>query len=417
MSLRYIDVLPSNISTTANAGYSQGSPLVQFVIGAQDAFLLGSTIRLNGHYEIDGSNSANAQWEPSLGIYNVLEQLIIASNKTNQTIEHIRNYNRFLSSYTKVTSSEADLLGHMNMTSLTTTTETQCLKFDGTAFDFSIPLPCGLFLGRNPIPLAAQWGTKGLNITLHLAPDSNVFFSTSGYTANNSVYKLKNLHLTAEVQVPPPDQLSKLMNQTANSFEYNSISSYYAVINNSYATINLNLGLRRVLAVFANFVTSSHINNYTQNGMATYDIRQLSDSNEAVVTEVIFTKGGVRFPLQYDIASVQRDDPSVTSGDGQLLRNFVNAIKPFASLERTTIDSTNSHRINKIRATKKGPQPVFGVGIAYDTISNQGIDFSSEPFSMIIKSGLTTDNPTSAFVFAHSKESLLMSGDGIQVLS
>ena len=48
MSLRYIDVLPSNISTTANAGYSQGSPLVQFVIGAQDAFLLGSTIRLNG---------------------------------------------------------------------------------------------------------------------------------------------------------------------------------------------------------------------------------------------------------------------------------------------------------------------------------------------------------------------------------
>jgi hypothetical protein len=60
------------------------------------------------------------------------------------------------------------------------------------------------------------------------------------------VYKLKNLHLTAEVQVPPPDQLSKLMNQTANSFEYNSISSYYAVINNSYATINLNLGLRRV---------------------------------------------------------------------------------------------------------------------------------------------------------------------------
>ena len=248
MSLRYIDVLPSNISTTANAGYSQGSPLVQFVIGAQDAFLLGSTIRLNGHYEIDGSNSANAQWEPSLGIYNVLEQLIIASNKTNQTIEHIRNYNRFLSSYTKVTSSEADLLGHMNMTSLTTTTETQCLKFDGTAFDFSIPLPCGLFLGRNPIPLAAQWGTKGLNITLHLAPDSNVFFSTSGYTGNNSVYKLKNLHLTAEVQVPPPDQLSKLMNQTANSFEYNSISSYYAVINNSYATINLNLGLRRVLA-------------------------------------------------------------------------------------------------------------------------------------------------------------------------
>ena len=418
MSIRYIDVLPSNISSTANAGYSQGSPLIQFTIGRQEAFLLGSTVRLNGTFKRTGANQADAQWEPSLGIYNVLEQLVISSNQTNQTIEHIRNYNRFLSSYVKATSSKDDLLGHMNMSSMTTTQETQCLEYATTAFDFSIPLPSGLLLGRNPIPLSSNWGVKGLNITLHMAPDSNVFFSTvTGKTAVDTVYQLSNVSLTAEVQVPQPDQLSRLMNQSSNSFEYNSISSYYAVINNNYATINLNLGLRRVLAVFANFVTSSHVNNYAENGLATYDIREAGDTNDAVITELIFTKGGARFPLEYDITSVQRDYPGNTSGDGQLLRSFMNAIKPFAQLERTTIDATNSTSIKYIEPIEQGPPPFFGVGIAYDTISNQGVDFSSEPFSMIIKSGLSTDNPTSVYLFAHSKQTVLMASDGIQVLS
>lgn len=420
MSIRYIDVLPSNISTTNQVGYSKGTPLVQFTIGSQDAYLLGSTIRLVGKYSYSGATGTirgKTQWDPCLGIYNVIDQLLVASNKTNQTIEHIRHYNRFLASYIKVTSSQNDLLGHMNMSSLTTVENSQSTNFDSNTFDFSIALPCGLFLGRNPIPLSNTWGTKGLNITLHMAPDSNVFFSTDGATTPTGVtYTLTDLHLTAEVQVPQPDQLSTLMNQTANSFEYNSISAYYAVINNNYATINLNLGLRRVLSVFANFIPSEQINNYSFNGMATYDIRQ-KDRSEADTTEVIFTKGGVRFPLEYDIVSVQRDYPLMTSGDGQLLRNFVNAIKPFAALERTSISALNSHDIPFNSDNATGIPPCFGIGIAYDTISNQGIDFSSEPFSMIIKSELNTDNPTSAFVFAHSKESLLISPGGIQVLS
>ena len=51
-------------------------------------------------------------------------------------------------------------------------------------------------------------------------------------------YTIRNLHLTAEVQSPAPDQLSQLMRQTNNSYEYNSISGFYATIQNSYATIN-----------------------------------------------------------------------------------------------------------------------------------------------------------------------------------
>ena len=421
MSIEYIDVLPSNVDTTQPAGYSMGKPLLQFQIGSQDAMLIGSTVRFNGTFERSGTgNEASAQWEPSLGIYNILDQLHISSNKSSQTIEHIQNYNRFLGSYIPATSSKDDLLGHMNTTSMTTCGELQCLRYAKTngKFDFSIPLPCGLLFGRNPIPLSDNWGVKGLNINLHLAPDSNVFFSTAvGGDASGSVYQLTNISLTAEIMRPAPDQLSRLMKQTSNSFEYNSISSHYASFNNSYATINKNLGIKRCLSIFVNLVSSSHINNYAENGMACMNVRQ-DDGSNADITEVIFTRGGIRYPLGYDIVSVQRDYPTSTSGDGQLLRNYLNALSPFSKLDRTTMNALNATNLESLNTSHGSTQPpnVYGVGVAYDTISGQGVDFSSEPFSMVIKSTLNTSNPTSAFIFAHNKASIIMNNQGIQVL-
>jgi hypothetical protein len=44
----YIDVVPSNGSGTAS--YKDGNPIINFIIGAQNRFLLGSTIRLNGKF-------------------------------------------------------------------------------------------------------------------------------------------------------------------------------------------------------------------------------------------------------------------------------------------------------------------------------------------------------------------------------
>ena len=44
---------------------------------------------------------------------------------------------------------------------------------------FCCPLVCGLLNGTAPIPLSNAWGVGGLDISIHLAPDSNVFFSNS----------------------------------------------------------------------------------------------------------------------------------------------------------------------------------------------------------------------------------------------
>jgi len=88
---RYISILPSNICSTDDAGYSQGTPLLQFSIGAQKNFLIGPTVRLNGTYTRDGASKADSMREPSLGIYNLLDQLVISSNKTNQTYKKLQS--------------------------------------------------------------------------------------------------------------------------------------------------------------------------------------------------------------------------------------------------------------------------------------------------------------------------------------
>lgn len=408
MSNRYIEILPSNISSTDTAGYSSGTPLIQFNIGSQDTFLIGSTLRLNGAFTRKGGGVSDSCVDPALGVYSIIDQLLISSNKTNQTIEHIRNYNRFLASYIPATTSENDLNGHMNMSSLSSLSYTH--QNSDESLEFSIPLPCGVLLGRNPIPLSDTWGIKGLNLTINLAPDSNVFFSVGGSDVSGVTYELDNLKITAEVQQPPPDQLATLMKQTANSFEYNSISSYYAVVNNNHATVNINLGLKRVLSVFCNFITASNINNFSANGMETLDIRQDNDK-DAPLTDVVFTKGGVRFPLDYDIVTVQRDDSNNDSADGQIIRNFLNSVRPFSKLDRTLYSNITSSQL------KAKSSSLYGVGVAYDTISNQGVDFSADQFAMVLQSMLNSNNPTAAFIFAHAKNTCLISPQGIQVLS
>ena len=200
---------------------------------------------------------------------------------------------RFLATYLPSTSSEDDLMGHMGTNALTGLSFSK--QNQAGSIDFSIALPSGVMLGRNPIPLSDTWGVKGLNITLHLAHDSNVFFNTARTDVSTTTYKMSDLTLTAEIQLPGPDQLSRLMKQNADSFEYNSISSYYAVINNNHATINLNLGLKKVLSVFANFITASSINNYSKHSLETSHIRQQNDSN-VDITEVVFTKAEHDFP-------------------------------------------------------------------------------------------------------------------------
>ena len=58
-----------------------------------------------------------------------------------------------------------------------------------------------------------------------------------------------------------------------------------------------------------------------------------------------------------------------------------------------------------------------GVGIAFDTISNQGIDFTNTNFGINMELDLVTDNPQSVYMFVHSKQTLVFNSTGIQIIN
>jgi len=313
--------------------------------------------------------------------------------------------------------------------------------------EFSLPLQCGLFSGEDHIPLSATWGVQGLIIQINLAPDSNVFKCLDSNTA--PYYRLHNLHLTCEVINPSPDQLSRYMSNGA--FEYNTISSYYDVVNASYATINFNLGLSRVLGAWINFIPTSNTNNYTKNGFRLGPL-QNADGTAAPIYKINFLRGGNQYPLNYLLEAdrIRGDSeaqralvmgvPGAATGwklDPRTLRTYMNAVNTFTRVSSTSINGLNTSNLDKtnslynisipavlgnINAANLGKVnnmidggEVFGIGVAYDQISDIGSDFSSQQFGCTIDSQLVSNNPHGAYLFIHSKATLTYGQAGISI--
>lgn len=437
MSNQHIEIVPSNVTSNGEISFRNGQPVIQFIIGEQERYLLGNSIRLVGNFSVLngdgvlGSANANLTMDGRTSVYSTIDQLVIKSQATNQTIEHIRNYNRFMASMLATTDDINSGFTANNNNSL------QILNYQaikdavvdsqgnlGDSNTFCLSLPCGLFNGTGPIPLSQSWGVGGLLIEVHLSPDNNVLYSQSGVGTDiaNAYYKFKNLSLIAEVQTPPPQQLQSLQKQgqKGSTFEYNSISSYYTTVNSGNAIINFSLGLSRVLSVFCNFITSSHINNRGYNGMKTYYPTN-SDGSIAYIRQLVFTRGGERMPLSYNIDTIQSRDPTNRIPDCQIVRNYLNAIKSFPDNKKMSLspenmvqpDDNSDVRTNKIINGGCG----FGVGVAFDNISNQGINFQNTNFGINMDMNLLSDNPQSVYMFCHHKSTLVFNPTGIQVIN
>ena len=46
MSNRYIELVPTNVPSDGKISFKNGHPVIQFIIGASDFLLLGSSVRL-----------------------------------------------------------------------------------------------------------------------------------------------------------------------------------------------------------------------------------------------------------------------------------------------------------------------------------------------------------------------------------
>ena len=435
----YLQLFPSNHSSTGSISYRDGNPVVNFVLGEQERFLIGSSVRLCGNIAIykasDGAGFGDVpvaaddlNVSPKLSTYGMLDQIVISSQKNKNVIEHVRHYGRYLASYLPAVSSIQEAQGHLGVTANTlpdfNANKIQYVNnlngadgagnFRGNSF--CINMPTGFLNSKQPIGLSGKgWGTGGLEFAVHLAPDSQ--FLNGSWT--NAFYQLTNVCMICEVINPSVDELSRLMNQSSGTMEYNAISSYYTTIASSNAIINFRLGLSKVLGIFMNFIPSQYLNNLAYDSYGTLPLLNNATAGEiAPIKQIVFTKGGERLPLMYNLDTNVRDNATSQIADPQLFRNFMNCFVPYMKNIKTQISPITNLRYIAMDGEKDyaNAGQMFGVGVSFDDISGEGIDFRNENFGAQLETGLTEDVPHSAFLFVRSKQTLVFNSNGLQVI-
>jgi len=425
----FIHVVSSNLPANGVVSYNSGFSILNFNIGQQDRVLYPSTLRLNFKFNIMKPNGTKAELndfvglEPCMGVYSILEQLTFTAKQTNQTIEQIEHYNRFLSSYFKSFNDTQDFFTNRSMSSLAgnsggaisnNLSSYEADEDQDGSMDVSIPLISGLMSSSNNLPLSSQYGIGGLLIQLNLANDSNVLYDiTNVDNVNGFYYEMTDVHISAEVGNPTKKQLSRFMKYP--KINYNSISSYNTTLNSSYATINFNLGLSRVLKAFVNIIKSNKLNSY-ENGLSTDGIpsTNVDSSNLVKINKIEFLKGGILSPLNYEIRD-NNDNQELQ--DSQMIRNFINSIDNFDDRNsKNVLDLISlSRNQTRTRGVENLPGQAFGIGINYDKISNDGVDFSGVQFGLNISSDFSIDEPQTVYLFVQSRQQIMYGPQGIKV--
>ena len=430
MSIVYSEVQPSNINSTQKVSYKRGNPIVNFLIGSQPHLLDAGSIRLCGEIEFfkdladtKPTSADQLAIDEKLAIYSILEKVTITSQKSRQVIESVNNYGRFLSTYFPYTQSKEDKFSHLNQMSLSMPNyeaqKKELVDFPGVSNgnSFCIHMPTGFLSSGNLVPLDAS-SLGGIEISLNLAPDSQVLYSKTGDITGlgDAYYQLKNLRLQCELIQPPPDQLSKLF-PSQGQFTYNAITSYFNVINSANAVVNFNLGTSRTLGVFMNFCPSKYLNNLAFNSYAT-TMPLNKDGTQAAIKQIIFTKAGVRMPIGYNLDTNVKDSPNTNVVDGEVISYAKSSIQSGLNM-RSQVSPINTNR------GYTGATPplladggvMYAVGCPFDTIgTGVGEDFSTTPFGVQMDCDLTSDSPNALYLFVHSRQTLVYNANGLQLV-
>ena len=59
----------------------------------------------------------------------------------------------------------------------------------------------------------------------------------------------------------------------------------------------------------------------------------------------------------------------------------------------------------------------YGVGVLYDMLNSDGVNFKTEAFTLQMNTGLTDGNPVSAYLFIKHKTTLAYNSDGVEVVN
>jgi len=430
-SKRFIEISPSNQVPTSKMSYRNGNNIITWTIGASDMMLIPSSVRFTGRINFYSSDGVLATAGDKLcineriGIYGALNQIIV-KNGQQQVMEHLKHYNRFMSSYLPAHTSNGDSMTYNSNQSLTSPnwnlSRQDLVEAGGlepTGNTFCTPLPCGVLSSSTPLPLSDVYGMNGMVLDLVLNNDSDFFYEGDGTGANisDAYYELSDVKLVAEVVDPDEDTIKTMSAQKEQGISFNSFSTYYTSINSQNAIINFSLALRNCISAFTNFIPAKYINNRSFDGSATLPPLN-ADGSVAMISSLIFTRGGQAFGTQYQIDTIQKDQLSTAlTLDPQVTEGWLNAVRDWSKpLQRIQINQRNANYdldTDGNVVTEGGAN--FGVGQLF-TLYDTGIDFSKQTFGINMQMNLTSDSPNAVFLFIKNKASILYNENGLQVV-
>jgi len=440
-SKSYISIAPSNHPANSKISYKDGNPVINFVIGEQERYLIGDSLRITGEITIysapDGDVGVPVQFEqkvnvsPKLSTYGILDQVVLSSQKSKNVIESVRHYGRYLASFLPVLHSKEEMMGHLGVTAnimpnsyanqiqyVANANGSSATNREYRGNSFCLALPTGFLSSGSEIGLSGRgWGVGGLSIDLHLASDAQ-FLNASRLLFPNAFYQLTNVNLIAELRNPSVDELSRLTGQSSAVMEYNAISSYFSQIASSNAVVNFRLGLSRVLGGFLTFIPSEMLNNIKFDSFQTTPlINDLSAGEIAPIKQIILSKGGERLPFMYNLDANVRDNANSIISDPQIVRNYISAFDKFMEVDSTMQTPITNNRegfSSMSNFADAGLQ--FGIGFSYNDLGT-GIDMRTENFGLQMDTGLTSGLSHAVFLFVRSKQTLVMNANGVQVIT
>tara|TARA_R110002096_G_scaffold79948_3_gene187709 strand:- start:2241 stop:3626 length:1386 start_codon:yes stop_codon:yes gene_type:complete len=438
-SVTNFEISPLNQSSGTNGtfSYRNGNPIITLRLPSTQMYVLTSSLRLNyvlkvfqpsGVPPTNGPLTATGQVLISdrIGSNSVIDSVSV-STSTNSSIEQCRNYGRLLSSSIPASSGWNEYSTHLSqwfggVCSSNLEVTAKCLNSE-LGVQCCSPLLTGVLGSGQNIPLGDTNGTGGLLITIQLNSNNQALFSSLP-AMSGAYYELSDVTLTGKYGIPVGGALPPIQN-----IRFSAYQSYYDVINTNDHTGSIDCRLGAVSSVFSNFLPTTSIQNFGQDGFQTPGLaNQVAGAytNPAAVRTINFMRSGIKYPLQFQIDESglrQVVQPAGGAGVGTRLSSY-DALRQYyyqdsVRLTRNDIDALGGARSegllpwfnNVLNDSPSLAQVInypsnpamgrcFGIGVRYDQAGiGSSASFKSAPYSFRLTSDLDGISPTSIYTF------------------
>tara|TARA_Y100000361_G_scaffold26094_2_gene21127 strand:- start:2251 stop:3609 length:1359 start_codon:yes stop_codon:yes gene_type:complete len=443
------ETMPLNMPLNNAYSFKNGSSLIQLQIASQPQALVCKSLKLCGKLRLNRSTSTFAapafpnnnsnvaggggafdlKLNERVGV-NALIDTLTLSSMTGQTLESIRNYGRLAATTTPMKNNQTQFDGKLQgmNPACASRSKISANEVNSEVF-FAMPLECGMIEGMDFLPLGKN-GVDGLQILIQLASDQNAMQSSEG-TASDCFFELVDVSLTYDTLVFDEKTTEEMARPASGAFEYNSWSHIYSVINASDAQQNFNFGTTKTLSVFTNTLPTTYINNISQDGFATNNLKKsvaTAYDTDAVLKKITFIKDGIKVPLDFEVDCA--DQSTENRPRVEVISELKGAFNRRGGLSNLISINTENNLQTKVNLNGgdlmfpggvENPgaeaKPVFAMGINEDNLTKVGRNFNNSSFGLRIETDLDGASPNSLNTFILSKNTLQYSPQGISVSS